>query len=255
MADQEMSLRFDQAQFGTAPGASLACAACRKPLRDTYYEVNGKTACERCQTEVQLGRAEGSSFGRFLRASLFGAGAGAVGATIWYAVRAATGYEVGLIAIVVGVMVGGAVRKGSRGRGGWLYQGLAMFLTYAAIVSTYVPEVAKGVWAGMDGSAKPSQAAVPASPVSTPAAAPGAAAAPRPSLARLALAVTALGVVVFAIAFAAPFLAGLQNVVGIFIIAIGVYEAWKINRRVPLTISGPYRVGAPAPGAPAADAA
>jgi hypothetical protein len=268
VADQETSLRFDQAQFGTAAPSALSCAACRKPLRDTYYEVNGKTACERCQAEVQLGGSEGSSFGRFLRASLFGAGAGAVGATIWYAVRAATGYEVGLIAIVVGVMVGGAVRKGSRGRGGWLYQGLAMFLTYAAIVSTYVPEVAKGVLAGINGSAKdhaqsapagspakPTQAAVVAAPASTAASAPNATAGEKPSLARLALAVTALGVVVFAIALAAPFLAGLQNVVGIFIIAIGVYEAWKINRRLPLTISGPYRVGAPAPGAPAADAA
>jgi len=184
-------------------------------------------------------------------------------------VRVATGYEVGIIAIVVGVMVGGAVRKGSHARGGWLYQGLAMFLTYAAIVSTYVPEVAKGVLAGINGPAKdhaqsaapaatpakPTQAAVVAAPASTAASVPNATAAEKPSLARLALAVTALGVIVFAIALAAPFLAGLQNVVGIFIIAIGVYEAWKINRRLPLTISGPYRVGAPAPGAPAADAA
>jgi hypothetical protein len=42
---------------------------------------------------------------------------------------------------------------------------------------------------------------------------------------------------------------------GLFIIAIGVYEAWKINRRLPLTITGPYRVGAPAAGTTAADAA
>ncbi|PYQ49021.1 MAG: hypothetical protein DMF78_19545 [Acidobacteria bacterium] len=265
MADQEKPLRFDQAQFATEAAAALGCAACGKPLRDSYYEVNGKTACERCQTEVQLGRSEGSAPGRFLRASVFGLGAGAVGAAIWYAVRAATGYEVGLIAIVVGVMVGGAVRKGSRGRGGWAYQGLAMFLTYASIVSTYVPEVTKGVLAGINtskehakagapasGPAKPTQAAVVAAPASAPAPVESA---HKPSLGRLALAVTALGVVVFAIAFAAPFLAGLQNVMGIFIIAIGVYEAWKINRRVPLTITGPYRVGAPAPGTPAADAA
>jgi hypothetical protein len=266
VADQEKSLRFDQAQFASAAPAPLSCAACRKPLRDSYYEVNGKTACERCQAEVQLGSSEGSSFGRFFRAASFGVGAGAVGAAIWYAVRAATGYEVGLIAIVVGVMVGGAVRKGSRGRGGWLYQALAMFLTYASIVSTYVPEVTKGVLAGIKGSsdahaqaatagapAKPTPAAAVAAPA--PASTPAAAATEKLSPARMALALTALGVVVFAIAFAAPFLAGLQNVMGIFIIAIGVYEAWKINRRVPLTISGPYRVVAPAPGAPAADAA
>ena len=40
-----------------------------------------------------------------------------------------------LIAIVVGLFVGRAVRWGSGGRGGRLYQGLAVVLTYLAIVS------------------------------------------------------------------------------------------------------------------------
>src|SRR5207245_910442 len=44
--------------------------------------------------------------------------------------------EFGLVAVVVGVLVGGAVRKGSNGRGGWRYQLLAMFLTYSAVVVT-----------------------------------------------------------------------------------------------------------------------
>jgi hypothetical protein len=266
VAQSDSPLKFDRAQFASAPPSELRCAACRTPLRDTYYEVNGKTACERCQAEVQLGRVEGSPAGRFFRAAFFGVGAGALGATIWYAVRAATGYEVGLIAIVVGVMVGGAVRKGSRARGGWLYQALAMFLTYASIVSTYVPEVTKGLLSGIkDAPAAQATTAAPASsttaePSSVPATGTAAAApvsAPPQKLrpGRAALAVTAFAVIIFAIAFAAPFLGGLHNVMGIFIIAIGVYEAWKINRRVALTITGPYRVGTPAPGAPAADAA
>ena len=64
-----------------------------------------------------------------------------IGCGIWYAVRALTGYEVGLIAIIVGLLVGGAVRKGSKRRGGRLYQTLAVLLTYASIVSTYVPDI------------------------------------------------------------------------------------------------------------------
>ena len=57
------------------------------------------------------------------------------------------------------------------------------------------------------------------------------------------------------LAFAAPFLGGTSNIMGILIIGIGLYEAWKINRRVPL--SGPFRFGpatpplvAAAPGGP-----
>ena len=54
----------------------------------------------------------------------------------------------------------------------------------------------------------------------------------------------ALGLVL-GLAFAAPFLGGTSNIMGILIIGIGLYEAWKINRRVPL--SGPFRFGPATP--------
>src|SRR5207248_894584 len=54
-----------------------------------------------------------------------------------------TGYELGLIAIVVGLLVGGAVRKASHGRGGAVYQTIAIFMTYAAIVFNYTPDLFK----------------------------------------------------------------------------------------------------------------
>jgi hypothetical protein len=44
------------------------------------------------------------------------------------------------------------------------------------------------------------------------------------------------------LACAAPFLAGIQNVIGVVIIGIGLYEAWKLNRRVALDITGPHAV-------------
>jgi hypothetical protein len=108
-------------------------------------------------------------------------------------------------------MVGGAVRAGSRGRGGWLYQGLAMFLTYGSIVSSYVPDLLKE---------QPESA----------------------GFSRLLLVA-----LIFVFAFAVPFLGGFQNVIGLIIIGIGLYEAWKLNRRVELTLSGPYRVASRAP--------
>lgn len=217
-------LQFERAEYPEAP--SSACAACGQGLWDAYYQVNGRVTCERCKTQLELAQPNGSGFGRFVRASLFGALAGGVGAGIWYGVRAATGYEVGLIAIVVGLMVGGAVKAGARGRGGWLYQLVAVVLTYASIVSTYIPLIIQTVR-----QQKTAEAA---------------AGAPAPSLLMLLVGLAAL----FALACALPFLMGFKNIIGLFIIGIGLWEAWKINRRVPFEIAGPFRVGAPAPPAP-----
>ena len=58
--------------------------------------------------------------------------------------------------------------------------------------------------------------------------------------------------VILAIAFAAPFLGGFPNIMGIVIIGIALYEAWKMNKKVPLEITGPHRVGAAAEPAAAA---
>jgi hypothetical protein len=45
-------------------------------------------------------------------------------------------------------MVGGAVRTGSGERGGRIYQFLAVFLTYSAIVGMFLPEVWQAIVAG-----------------------------------------------------------------------------------------------------------
>jgi hypothetical protein len=51
-----------------------------------------------------------------------------------------TGWNFSLVAILVGYMVGGAVKTGSRGWGGRFYQFLAIFLTYSALVGMFLPE-------------------------------------------------------------------------------------------------------------------
>jgi hypothetical protein len=58
-----------------------------------------------------------------------------------------------------------------------------------------------------------------------------------------------LAAIIFGIAFAAPFLSGVSNIMGIIIIGIALYEAWKLNKRVAVT--GPFRFGAE-PGVAAA---
>jgi hypothetical protein len=232
-------LQFDRAEFQEAAGAGT-CRGCGKALVSEYFEVNGITLCPSCAAAVRASREGGVPFVRFLKASLAGGAAAIACAILWYVIRATTGYELGLIAILVGFLVGKGVMWGSGYRGGWFYQALAIALTYLSIVSTYVPlivgefekreaqELAAARVQG-DGGATD---AVPAEPT------------PRP----------VLYVVACVISLAAPFLAGAENIMGLIIIAIALYEAWRFTKRRPFVLSGPFQIGAVAPPPRQADA-
>jgi hypothetical protein len=250
---ENSDLQFERAQFdGAAPHPG--CKVCSTPLYSSYFEVNGETVCESCCYKLREATPTGSRVGRVLRATAAGAGAGLGGAILYWGILAATGYEFALIAIVVGFAVGKAVHWGSRGRGGWAYQTLAIGLTYLAIVSAYVPlimtEIMKPTPAaqaqtapqdGLTASAADNETA-PQNSLTTAAASNATATEAAPADAKpagLSSFLFALGVLLL-IACAAPFLSGVQNVIGIVIIGIGMYEAWKLNRRLPLLITGPH---------------
>src|SRR4051812_14605645 len=133
MADQDSpggveaeGLQFEQAEYQGPVAAAPTCAACKQPIADSYYAINGSVFCERCRHLIQAHLTGGSGLRRFLRAGLFGAGAAVGGFVLYYGVLKLTGYEIGLISILVGFMVGTAVRSGARHRGGWAYQALAI---------------------------------------------------------------------------------------------------------------------------------
>jgi hypothetical protein len=220
-------LQFDKAEFASNEAAATVCAGCQAPIAGDYYDVNGQTLCPACKAQVEqvFGGQPGAA--GLLKALGGGVLGGLLGALVYYAVRAVSGYEIGIIAIAVGWLVGKGVNWGSGRRGGALYQALAMVLTYVAIVSTYVPAVLDGLRQSPD-APNPLSHGIP-------------------------------GLIFFALfMLALPFLAGLENVIGIIIIAIGLYEAWKINKRVSLTITGPFHAAfrpAVPPGPPPAAAA
>jgi hypothetical protein len=131
-------------------------------------------------------------------------------------------------------------------------------------VSAYVPPLftairkspalaAKAAEAGTESSDGPASA--PQARTQQPgAAAAEAAAAPvsetndapseRATFGQIVIAAAVLG----AIVCAAPFLAGVQNIMGLVIIGIGLYEAWKFNKRREWSISGPHAIAtAPTP--------
>ncbi|HEY0158583.1 MAG TPA: hypothetical protein VGF28_14970 [Thermoanaerobaculia bacterium] len=208
------SLQFDRAEFSAETPARVVCTACTKEVVQSYYELAGTIICSHCR-ESREQALHGLGLGRFLRAAGAGLAVGIAGAAVWYGVRVVTEYELGLIAIAIGFAVGKAVSWGSHGKGGWLYQLLAIVLTYTSIVMNYVPDVVKGM---MDGT-------------------PG----PAPVLAY---------VVGFVISYAVPFMGGVENIIGLLIIGFGLFEAWKLNKRVDADMTGPYAVAPAAMPAP-----
>lgn len=244
-------LQFDRAVFDGNASPSLACRLCDQPISGSYYDVNGQPTCESCRATLVESLGVDSGLRGVVTALASGAGAGVAGALLYYAVLALTGYEIGLIAVAVGLMVGHAVKWGSGGRGGRRFQIMAVAITYVAIVSTYVPFIVASINEKAQTSAAPAaaasssaapdastQALAPAPAV--PSAAPPAAPETPPTLGEFLIGLAMLSGLLLAL----PFLGGFQNIMGLLIIGFALWEAWKVNRRIVLEVSGPF-VAAP----------
>ncbi len=250
MADHD-NLQFDRLEPAVGAAAAsgrMACSNCGSLLESTYFTVNTRVVCLRCRSRILADWNRGGSAGRFGKALVLGILATILCSLIWYAVLKATEAQWGILAVIVGLVVGSAVRKGSNGRGGWRYQTLAIFLTYTAIVTSYVPFILEGI--RNERTRPATQTAV--TPASDPAVAP-ASNPPDNAPATDSAVVTSLkkagplgigiGIaVLLALLYATPFLAGIENVLGIVIIGFALYEAWKLNRRTVLQVSGPHQV-------------
>ncbi|HJR66776.1 MAG TPA: hypothetical protein VJ802_10085 [Gemmatimonadaceae bacterium] len=251
-------LQFDRAIHTEAPNASdagLACAMCNTPLRTEYFHVAEQPACANCKSAVERANQNAATQGRrpgiFARAFIFGLVAAIAGAVLYYAVIALTGWEIGLVAIVIGFMVGFAVHKGSGSAGGRRFQWLAIILTYFAVGLAYAPLAFKSFTegdkptdavvsdsAGVSASASATDAAAEA-----PAVAPAAAQSDSASTPGMA---AALGVT-FLFIFALPVIYIVQSLpsglISAIIILVGMQQAWKMTARSEVPVSGPYRVG------------
>jgi hypothetical protein len=252
-ADAAAELQFDQAEFEQTEAREPAtCAVCSQVFEETYFEINGQVACPDCKRQVEAELSPAGAGGRFLRALCLGTLAAVLGAGIYFGIAALTGYEIGLVAVLVGFLVGGGVRIGARNRGGWGYQTLAILLTYAAIVATYVPPIVRGFEdeaqkqaaeaSGVSSGAGQTASATAVSDTSPSASADNGPAGERPVLVKGA--VFWIFVIVLAVIwpFAALFFEGLGQVIGLLIVGFAVYEAWRLNKRLKITITGPYQL-------------
>ena len=260
------SLQFDTPHHESAP-AAMSCAMCSQSIQSVYYEASGSVVCARCRGKLESSIGSAGKGGRVLRALLFGIVAAVAGSIVYYAIRAATGYEIGIVAILVGWGVGRAIFLGSGKRGGRGYQVLAVGLTYMAMATTYVPMARDAVMekkaaersatAPLDSTAIPvdmtgAWVAPSTASTDTASAAVGAAAAEKPATARkLGVGGFLLGVgALLALSVVLPILVGMGSPISILILIFGLVQAWRMNKRVELSVTGPYRL---APATPATE--
>ena len=232
-------LQFEHAEVHPPEGASgpssQLCVACKRPTGDTYYHAQGRVVCPTCAQRIQTFQQAPPPMS-LARAVLYGAGAALGGCILYAMVAIITGWEFGLVAIVVGYMVGKAIRHGSHGLGGRPQQILAVFLTYFAITTSYIPvfiyEAARhpekfaATRAARSGTADSANPAAPQPPRH-----------PRMGFAAAIM-------MLLLLAAAAPFLglaSGFSGIITLFLIFIGIRQAWRLTARSEILVMGPYQ--------------
>ena len=142
-------LQFDRVEHASAEadaGATgVTCASCNTSISTAYYSVGDSPFCAQCKSALEAQLEPNTSLGALGRALLLGLGAAIAGAAVYYGVIAVTNLEIGIVAILIGYMVGWAVRKGASGRGARRLQVLAVCLTYFSVGLAYFPLALKSV--------------------------------------------------------------------------------------------------------------
>jgi hypothetical protein len=251
MTDQGLSFHE-----GAAPSGHVNCSRCGASVTE-YWAVDGAVLCEPCKGEVLAARGSSDGRGgRIAKAFALGTAGALVGAAVWYAVAKFAHIELALIAILLAFLVGKGVFIGSGKRGGLGYQLMALALTWFGIGAAAAPFAFEGFTqhaaqvadslrtrdtttaapAAMSDSQIQAELAKLDSAIAKP---------PAPKAASgWGVVLLGLGALVLLI-LSLPVLVVVNS--GSFILVIiygvGLFEAWKLTRRVEALVSGPHAVG------------
>ena len=125
------------AQTAYTPKTAGVCTLCNHVLGINYYRINGAVACDGCAFRER--QAQPSSHANYVRALLFGIGGSILGLIAYATFTIVTEIEIGFMSLLVGFLVGKAMKMGSKGSGGSRYQITAIALTYAAVSLSAIP--------------------------------------------------------------------------------------------------------------------
>ncbi len=226
------SLQFQKAEFA---GGERTCDACKGELLGEYYKLySGQenisashTICAACAVKVEAEQAS-PSHAALVRGVLYGAGMTLACCAGSAAVIMISGLEIGLVSILVGYLVGRAVKQGAQGRGARRLQVVAVGLTYLSITFSYIPVgIQQYRKQKADIKAQVEKAASGEVVTRVP---------PVNFVMTLAL-LSGLAVV-------SPFLnlqEGIGGLLGIFILFLGLQRAWAMTGRDPRQVTGPFQ--------------
>ena len=148
-APDTSGLQFDRILSGSSARrpskATMACTTCTMPITESYYDVDGHSVCAECKNKAVRENEPARGAGAFFKAFFYGGIAAVLGAAIYYAFAAFLNIEWALVTIIIGFMVGAAIRKGTDGKGGRKYQVMAVFLTYVAVGLAFTPFAVQGI--------------------------------------------------------------------------------------------------------------
>jgi hypothetical protein len=240
-------LQFDTAVLPDAvsavsTGSAVVCGQCQQPVLTEYYDVNTIAVCDACRGHLEQQLTSPSGVSVMLRSALFGFGAAIAGAILYYAVVAITDFEIGLVAIAIGYMVGYAIRRATGGRGGRRLQVLALVLTYWSVGLAYTSLAMR---------AQPdSEKADTLSRTSSSGASSNQSAAtdqPDTSSRGFVVAFAYLLAFTFAVPVLVVFGSLPGSVISAAIIGFGMQQAWKMTGVPHVVITGPFQIATPAP--------
>ena len=258
MTSPEGELQFESVvPRADGPGTPSACTLCHTPFEAEYFDVGGQQICRACSEKVAYQTSTPREMSTLVRAGIAGVIASVLGAALYFAVIAISGFEVGLVSIAIGYMVGYGVRIGTRGRGGRRFQVLALLLTYWAVGLAYSSLAIKEMVSprAADASASISRpqsdgAAQPVTPETPPSGTARTLNEEHGSMTggRFLIGLTQL----LAFTFVLPVLVIAGSMPGGLIsgaiIVFGMMQAWKMTAAPVVTVTGPYRIGEPAAG-------
>ena len=262
-------MQFDRAETVEGDGRAT-CSTCQRPIESSYFASGGRTFCPDCKARIE--KELTTNTGNFPKAVLFGAGGAFAGAVLYFGVTAITGYEIGLIAIAVGWLVGRAMQKGSGGHGGRRFQLVAVLLTYLSISGAYFGMLIKEVVssAAVAAAADSTRAGSDSLRIAATADSTGAdrvlaegagtdSAASDSTGTRAGSGEAGAGVWVglLLLAFGLPIMSAFASMpgglIGLLIIFIGLHQAWRMNQKTVVEFLGPFAVEPPKPAGAAPD--
>jgi len=197
--------------FSTPPPSGAVaptCAGCKRTLTDQYWTIGRAVVCGNCREAIESAEAAGKSQ-RFAQALLFGVGGMLAGAIVWYLVARLFNLPIGIIAILLGYLVGRGIHIGAGNRGGLRYQILAVVLTYLGICLSFAPFLIEATQS-LGGLG--------------------------PGSGRLIYTILVWPI--------RDITSGAGGIISLFIYGIAFLQAWKLTAGAPLTVSGPFKVGA-----------